>query len=247
MSQTVRSRVVPRPVRPAGWWFDGLLLAGFVGLTGALAAGHLLRPDVALADWLLGTPEPVRAVAALLNNLGQGGKLLTPLTLLLAGWLVWRVKSVRPLLLPVAAFAVTFCTIGPLKWWSARPAPSAAVPGREQFFHDQLPFLLRISYPSGHVVNAFVWYGAIAVLVAGLYRAYARRLPAWVPAAIVVAPPVILFVTTTVLRYHWITDSIAGVLLGWLLHRLLARVPWDDLPLPRLGGWERPAGLHPPR
>lgn len=29
-------------VRPAGWWFDAVLLAGFAALTAALAAGLLL-------------------------------------------------------------------------------------------------------------------------------------------------------------------------------------------------------------
>jgi hypothetical protein len=33
------------------------------------------------------------------------------------------------------------------------------------------------------------------------------------------------------------------VLLGVVLARLLARVPWDRIPLPALHGWERPAGL----
>ena len=53
-----------------------------------------------------------------------------------------------------------------------------------------------------------------------------------------VLPPVIVFCTTTYLSFHWITDSIAGLLLGLILTRLMARVPWDTMPLPRLS---RPA------
>ena len=45
-------------------------------------------------------------------------------------------------------------------------------------------------------------------------------------------PPAILLVTTTYLGWHWLTDSVAGLLVGLLLGRLLSRVPWDDLPLP---------------
>ena len=41
-----------------------------------------------------------------------------------------------------------------------------------------------------------------------------------------IAPPVIVFCTTVYLNFHWLTDSIAGLLLGVLLARLLVRVPW---------------------
>jgi len=64
-----------------------------------------------------------------------------------------------------------------------------------------------------------------------------------VRAAMRIVPPVVVFCTTTYLAYHWITDSVAGLLLGLVLTRLMARVPWDAILLPRLGGWERPAGL----
>jgi membrane-associated phospholipid phosphatase len=63
--------------------------------------------------------------------------------------------------------------------------------------------------------------------------------------ALRVLPPVIVFTTTTYLAFHWITDSIAGLFLGLILAHLMARVPWDSLPLPRLNGWAGPAGLRP--
>jgi membrane-associated phospholipid phosphatase len=54
-----------------------------------------------------------------------------------------------------------------------------------------------------------------------------------------VLPPVVVFCVTTYLGFHWITDSIAGLLLGLVLDRLLVRVPWADLPWVdrRLPGW----------
>jgi hypothetical protein len=33
------------------------------------------------------------------------------------------------------------------------------------------------------------------------------------------------------------------VLIGLVLARLIERVSWDSIPLPRLRGWERPADL----
>ena len=57
-------------------------------------------------------------------------------------------------------------------------------------------------------------------------------------------PPAIVFCTTTYLSFHWITDSVAGLFLGLILTRLMARVPWDTLPLPPLkNGWTGPADL----
>ncbi|HEX6968724.1 MAG TPA: hypothetical protein VF174_07955, partial [Micromonosporaceae bacterium] len=59
--------------------------------------------------------------------------------------------------------------------------------------------------------------------------------------AIRVLPPVIVLFTTTYLNFHWLTDGLVAIPVGIVLHRLLARVPWDDLPLPAL-----PGGLHRP-
>ena len=94
-----------------------------------------------------------------------------------------------------------------------------------------------VSYPSGHLANAIVWYGMLALLLAPWLTARWR----WV---IRIAPPVILTVTTVYLRFHWLTDTVAGILLGFVLWRLIARVPWDDVPLGSWlarRGWDGPA------
>ena len=57
--------------------------------------------------------------------------------------------------------------------------------------------------------------------------------------ALRLAPPVLVAVVTTYLGFHWITDTVAGLIAGLLLYRLLRRVPWDDLPLHRLPGTRR--------
>ncbi|MFI6261181.1 phosphatase PAP2 family protein [Micromonospora sp. NPDC051006] len=245
----VRRKVQLRPVRPAGWWFDALLLAGLVGLTVALAADQLFGIDRAVADWAQAhRPTAAYWVARVLNLLGQG----TPLTLLAAGLGVLvavRVRSIRPVLPPVVAFLFTYLTIGPLKVWTARPAPSASV--KEPFlapeqtlplFQQDVPFRFAQSYPSGHVANAIVWYGVLALLVAALLRSMGRPVPHRVIIAVRVLPPLIVLCTTTYLGWHWLTDSVAGLLLGLLLDRLLHRIPWDDVPLPaRLPGSGRTA------
>ncbi|MGB2571129.1 phosphatase PAP2 family protein [Micromonospora citrea] len=245
---TVRGGARLRPVRPAGWWYDALLLAGLVGLTVALATGHLFGIDRAVADWAADhRPTAAYWTAVVFNYLGQG----TPLTLLAAGLgvlLAVRLRSVRPMLPPVLAFALTYLTIGPLKVWTARPAPSASV--KEPFlppeqtlplFQDDLPVRFAQSYPSGHVANAIVWYGVIALLLAPLLRTAGRNMPPRLVTVVRVVPPLVVLTTTTYLGWHWLTDSVAGLLLGLLLDRLLHRIPWDDVPLPgRLRDWDRP-------
>jgi membrane-associated phospholipid phosphatase len=237
----------PQPVRPAGWWFDVALVGGFAALTAALAFGYLLGVDLVVREWA-DTHRPVAAywIARVLNYLGQGGWLLTPVAIALAAAVGFRARSVRPLLLVAAAFVLTYVTIGPLKLWADRAAPSSTLPPEEsvRVFNALPPGEYDLSYPSGHVANAIVWYGLIAVLLDVWRRG---RLDQRVVRLVRLAPPAIVLATTTYLNYHWLTDGLAAILLGLFLDRLLARVPWDDLPLPRrLGRWADPA-LSPTR
>ncbi|MEU4641186.1 phosphatase PAP2 family protein [Micromonospora sp. NPDC023814] len=242
----VRGRVQLRPVRPAGWWFDALLLAGFAALTLALAEGLLDDLDLAVSEWAFAhDPAPLYWAARVFNVLGQGGWLLMPVSGALALAVGWRRHSVRPLLLVAGAFVLTTLTIGPLKLWTDRAAPSATVkdpflsPEEAVEIFNRLPAgAYSMSYPSGHVANAIVWYGVIAVLLTALT---AGRLPSVTYRLVRFAPPAILLVTTTYLNFHWLTDGLAALLLGVVLDRVLHRVPWDDLPLPGAPrAWDRP-------
>ena len=238
--------VRPMAVRPQTVWFDLSLLVGFVALTVALARGHLLALDLDLADWLSHHRPPlIYVVLRVFNYLGQGGQVLMPITIVLAGLVAWRRRSIRPLLVFAAVFVLTYVTIGPLKIWLDRAAPAFDGPDREILFNPAASGPLAMSYPSGHVANALAWYGVIAVLLSALLRSLDRPpLSERAYLALRVLPPAIVFCTTTWLAFHWITDSVAGLLLGLILTRLLARIPWDEIPLPSLpGGVDRPAGL----
>jgi membrane-associated phospholipid phosphatase len=229
-----------------GWVVDLALAVGFAALTVALAGGHLLGLDERVADWAAGNrPAPVYWLLRVLNYLGQGGQVLMPIAIVLAGLVAWRRRSIRPLLVFAAAFVLTYITIGPLKIWLDRAAPAFEGPERLELFNPYASGIEAMSYPSGHVANALAWYGVIAVLLNALLRSLNRSpLSARAYTALRVLPPAIVFCTTTWLAFHWITDSVAGLLLGLILTRLLARVPWDAIPLPGLPrGWDRAAGL----
>ncbi|WP_229715656.1 phosphatase PAP2 family protein [Mangrovihabitans endophyticus] len=228
-------------MRPRSWWPDLGLLAGFVVLTVTVATGHLLTLDAAVADWAdAHRPAPLYWIARVLNYLGQGGQVLMPLALVLVGLVTWRRRSIRPLIVFAAAFVITYVTIGPLKIWFQRAAPHFTGPDRTVLFNDAALGNEGVSYPSGHVANALVWYGVIALLLGAL----TGGLSATAVAALRIVPPVVVFCTTTYLSFHWITDSVAGLLLGLVLTRLMARVPWDSIRLPPVrDGWTRPAEL----
>ncbi|HEY3504340.1 MAG TPA: phosphatase PAP2 family protein [Actinocatenispora sp.] len=208
-------------VRPAwrGWWVDAGLLAGFVAITGALAAWPaLLRLDVAVRD-ASDAHRPAAAywLAWTVNHLGQGTP-LAALALVLAAVVAWRTRTVRPLLPVFAAEILTYCVVGPLKLWTERGAPHY---GSVALFSEPH----QTSYPSGHLVNTIVWYAVIAALAS-------RWLPSAATTVLRTVPVAAVSVTTVYLGYHWLTDTLAGLVLGVLLCRLLARVSWRRVPLP---------------
>jgi membrane-associated phospholipid phosphatase len=219
----------PRRVIPAGWWWDVLAIVGFVAITLAVNAGHLLALDLRVRNWSAAHTAVV-PVFRVLNYLGQGGVFTTVCGLLAVYW-TWRRHSVRPLLPVILAFLLTYVSITILKDVTNRAAP------RTSIAHPELFGSGGVSYPSGHLANAFVWYGVLAMLLAPWLAARWRWL-------IRIAPPVILTISTIYLRYHWVTDTAAGILLGFVLWRVIARVPWDDVPLGRWlqrHGWDGPA------
>jgi len=110
-------------VRPGSWWFDVALVAAFGLLTLLLAAKTpLLRVDLAVRDFAdAHRPSGLYWTLRVFNYLGQGGQVLTPLAAIVAFVRAVRGRTVRPFLPVVAAFVLTYLTIGPLKLWTDRP------------------------------------------------------------------------------------------------------------------------------
>jgi membrane-associated phospholipid phosphatase len=226
------------------WWIDLVLVAAFAALTVVLINGHLLALDQRVADWAFAhQPGPIYWTARVFNYLGQGGQVLMPVSIILTAWLAWRTRSVRAVFPFVAAFVLTYITIGPLKIWAGRAAPRFEGPDKTEMFNPHAAGAAATSYPSGHMGNSLVWYGVIALLVAALLG---RPLTGREWFLLRFLPVAILFCTTIYTGFHWLTDSVAGLLLGLFLTRLIARIPWDAIPLPPRRGWTGPAGFPVP-
>lgn len=192
--------------------------AGFVLLTWALAAGVLLDLDVAVRDWVdAHRPEALRLAAKALYFLGSAN-LIAAILLVAALLFAVRDRTPRPVLLVLVTAVTSYVVVVPLKVLTDRSAPHAPWVGAERLFaHDA-----GWSYPSGHVVNTLIWY---PVLLALVERALRRPLAAGLRRTSLVVPVVVVFVAVTYLGYHWVTDCVAGVLLGVALRQALARLP----------------------
>lgn len=220
-------KLSPRPVRPAGWWLDALMAAGFIVITLALFTAPVRDLDLAILHWVDGhRPGWAQLAAQLGNRLGQGG-LLTLVAGLLAITAAVRRRCAWLLGPVVLAFLATGVVLAPLKLFFHRAAPHAfglAEAPRVRLFSQSD----GLSYLSGHAVNTVVWYGVITLLITTLISP--RRLNPAATRWLRVTPVVLVGFTATYLGYHWFTDMLAGVCLGVLLDRLLTRVPWPGLP-----------------
>ncbi|MGC9665427.1 phosphatase PAP2 family protein [Planosporangium sp. 12N6] len=226
-------------MRPTSWWPDVVAAAAFAALTVALIrVPALLRLDVAVRDRVdAHRPPPLRWTVVLMEYLGQGGPVMV-VTLVVGFVLAWRERSVRPIGPAGLAPILTTASIVPLKDYTERGSPHY---GPVALFSGPG----HVEYPSGHVNNGVVYYGTLALLLAPYLAGPVRAALRWVP-------PVLVAVGTTYVAHHWLTDAVAGFLLGFVLIRLSLRVPWGRIPLPaaldrRPRSPSRPAAaLHQP-
>lgn len=185
-------------------------------VTALVSDGFAAAADVAVRDWLRdAAPAWAAPAAATVSHAGQGGP-LTAVSLVLALTLAWRRKTVLPLLLFAAAFVSVVVIAGLPKVYFRRGAPADPQADAVEFFSKPSCGTPACqSYPSGHAANAVVWYGLIMLLLAGVIGATAGRI-------VRVAAAAITAVATVVSGFHWLTDTVAGLLLGVAIYLVLS-------------------------
>ena len=183
-----------------GLWVSGALLAGGIAV-GVLLAVPATRPAVEFVDhevWEFAVAvenTPTTAVAVVLSWLGSG-LVNWPLRGLAVVFLAWKRHWVR-----LAAFLLAVLTselfIGPVKALYDRPRPP-----------DPLIATTAASFPSGHAVST-------AVTAVGLVLVLAHPGPErwrWEVRAVVFTG--IMALSRVYLRAHWLSDTVAGALVG---------------------------------
>jgi undecaprenyl-diphosphatase len=204
------------------------VLAAILAIGTIMTAGPLQPVDQALnrpwKNWIIPSTGPILAEAV--DPLASQ-KVAAPLLGLVALWLVRRRRTIRPLALAAAAELSVVFLAGAMKLIFARPSPTLQ---DADFFAGGLldNGWDGISYPSGHAVEAVALYGTIALLVAR-YTSASRKLT-WFLVGLTIFISSITVVQSFYMRWHWMTDLAAGLLVGLLILRVLSTLDatvWD--------------------
>ncbi len=190
------------------------VVVGFAGLTaclvvfGSVAEGVRSQEVFALDAWaspfLHGISSPgMDAAMTAITTLGTTF-VIVPALVVLAAWLV-RTGHVRSVVFLIVALLGSLVLQAALKPFFARPRPELA--------WSQV--LADYSFPSGHTLNAVVFYGGLALVIWSLFGRRAGL--AAVAAAAVIGLAV--GVSRIYLGYHFLTDVAGAILAGvaWLL------------------------------
>jgi undecaprenyl-diphosphatase len=217
----------------------GVGLFGLVAtlvVLGSLAEGIRAQEVFALDTWatpfLHGIASP--GMDAIMNGLTDLGSTLViiPVLLVVAALLAWRRRFGALLFLLVVSLGALALN-GTMKVLFQRPRPS-------------LPWatvLPDYSFPSGHTMNALVFYAALALIAWSIAGRRAGLLALALAALITFG----VGVSRIYLGYHYLTDVVGAVLAGlaWLLvagTALRARPAWRQWRRPPQSGADRQAG-----
>jgi membrane-associated phospholipid phosphatase len=191
-------------------WAAALSALALVLLTyGIYRVGRVLRVDVHALDVV----NDIRrhSLIVVCQNLTWAGDFLfaSVFLLVVAVVVAARRRSSASLWLGVCAVATLVATVGT---------------GKQVIQRSRIPFAVGsfgdggTSYPSGHATTAVVVGGTLVLLASPVLSARGLR---WAWGAMV-AFSGLIGVTRLYLRYHWVTDVVAGWLLGTVIVCVLA-------------------------
>ena len=196
--------------------------------------GPLTQLDIALVDWDGESSIPsLERTAWAYDKVGQRS-VLVPILLIVAGVLARRHRTWRPVVLAAMSFLVLNVVVGAMKIIIGRSETETGNP-------DVLAG--GIIFPSGHSSNMVLTGGVIVYL---LLR-YAKNPPARSVAALWAVLTLLTIVTSVYIGSHWLTDLVAGVLVGGLLLQsvILFDIATADVRYTRPWWWRKTVALLP--
>jgi membrane-associated phospholipid phosphatase len=182
-----------------GWVIAGVVFLAMAGvLTGIVAAtpGQVRSLDEQFLRWMLAIRTPAAISVGKVLNVVGGGTVMWIVRIAIAGALL-LLRRWRAVLVFVAAEACAELCIGPVKALVNRPRPP-----------HSLVHVTGQSLPSGHALTAAVTAVVLALILTQPGRS---RLFALVAAA---AWSALVGLSRTYLSAHWLTDVLAGLLIG---------------------------------
>jgi membrane-associated phospholipid phosphatase len=212
-------------------WAAGLAAAFALVTLDVFVQGPLVALDRELVRWDGEAEIPwLQSVAWPYDKLGQRS-VLFPILFAVAGVVGRRHRTWRPITLSVLAVIGLNLVVGVLKLGIGRAETDTG---------DPSVLTGGVIYPSGHSSNMVLTGGLIIYL---LVR-YTRNPPARRLVALVAVLTALTVATSMYIGSHWVTDLVAGLLVGGLLlqgvmlfNRATAHLhgtPWEMLLRPRL-------------
>ena len=209
---------VPSPQR--GLWLADLLSAKAKLITATLfgllflvtldifVQGPLTQLDVQLESWDGEREIPsLQDAAWVYDKLGQRS-VLVPILLVVAGVFARRHGTWRPVVLALASFVVLNVVVGAMKILIGRSETESG---------DPSVFAGGVIYPSGHSSNMVLSGG----LIIYFFWRYAKDPPLRRLTLLTAVLTTVTIVTSLYVGSHWLTDLVAGVLVGGLLLQLV--------------------------
>lgn len=184
----------------------GLIAVGIFALFASLVERGVTQSfDVAVLRWLGTWRNPtLDRIGIEITSLGNGAVLL--LIVLVASVFLWLTRHRWSVYLLLIAYIGGDILNKILKEFFERPRPDVI---------EHLHATSSASFPSGHAMNSFITYGAVAYLVARLEPKPALRRATWGLAALLI---VAIGLSRAYLGVHYPSDVVAGYLAGlaWL-------------------------------
>jgi membrane-associated phospholipid phosphatase len=219
---TVRDRV-DKWIKPyAALWLT-MIIGGALVLAMALLGAEVYS-DVVDEEGLASLDIPALEYSQSLRNpdintfatgfTNVGGGIGMPIVAsILTAWLTFLSRTWRPIVLVggAALVSTTATTFGKRLVGRTRPDHSEAVP----------PFETTPSFPSGHTLNTTVVIGVLVYLICLQFQVLWARITAITAGAIFILA---MGLSRVFLGHHWMTDVMAGWLLGlaWVCMVILA-------------------------